>query len=94
MRLLRSLDEATEIESLGELFSQRYRLAAATVGAAVSEASVKDDWRAYLSENMPSAYGTPPENVFRKGWLTTEIERLVADAPGRPALARSPNGAR
>ncbi len=75
------LDEATEIESLGAFFSQRYRLAAATVGAAVTEASVEEDWRAYLSgEYAVCLWHVTPENVFRKGWLTTEIERLLADA--------------
>ena len=74
------LDEAGAIESLGALFSLRYRHAAATVGAAVTEASVEDDWKAYLSgEYAVCLWHVTPENVFRKGWLATEIEQLLAD---------------
>jgi Family of unknown function (DUF6058) len=75
------LDDAAEIESLGALFSRRYRQAAATVGAEVTEASVEDDWQAYLSgEYAVCLRHVTPENVFRKGWLTTEIEHLLAES--------------
>jgi len=75
------VDDAGQVQSLHAHFVDRYRRAVASHGDGVADVAVEEEWQGYLS----GAYFVclrcvTPEAVFRKGWLMTQIERLLADS--------------